>query len=176
MLDEDGFRSNVGIIICNRAGDLLWAKRIGQNAWQFPQGGIRPGEIAEESLYRELREEVGLTPDDVSILKRTRGWLRYRLPERLIRRGPGQLCIGQKQKWFLLSLDADESRIAFTHSPEPEFDDWRWVGYWAPMRQVVAFKREVYRRALTELRPARDRHVNGRGPPKTSGTRRNATQ
>ena len=163
MLDEDGFRSNVGIIICNHSGRLLWTKRIGQNAWQFPQGGMQPGETFEEALYRELREEVGLTPDDVSILKRTKGWLRYRLPQRLIRRGPGPVCIGQKQKWFLLSLDSDESRIEFAQSDQPEFDDWRWVDYWEPMRQVIAFKREVYRRALTEFRGACDKYVNGQG-------------
>ncbi len=162
VLDSDGFRSNVGIIICNPFGKLLWTKRIGQNAWQFPQGGIQPGESIEEALYRELHEEVGLAAADISILERTRGWLRYRLPERLVRRDPGPLCIGQKQKWFLLGLDGDDSRIQLSHSARPEFDDWRWVGYWAPARRVVQFKREVYRRALTELRGARDKYVSAR--------------
>ena len=154
MLDSDGFRSNVGIIICNPFGKLLWTKRIGQNAWQFPQGGIQPGESFEEALYRELLEEVGLSSTDVSILKRTRGWLRYRLPERLIRRGPGRLCIGQKQKWFLLRLLADDGAVCTTRAEKPEFDDWRWVSYWDPVGQVIAFKRGVYRRALRELAPA----------------------
>ncbi len=163
MLDADGFRSNVGIIICNRSGKLLWTKRIGQDAWQFPQGGMRPGESFEQALYRELHEEVGLSEDDVSVLDRTRGWLRYRLPERLIRRGPGPLCIGQKQKWFLLSLDSDESRIQLVHSAQPEFDDWRWINYWEPARKVIAFKRDVYRKALRQFRGARDKYVNGRG-------------
>ncbi len=163
MLDADGFRSNVGIIICNPSGKLLWTRRIGQDAWQFPQGGMRSGESFEQALYRELHEEVGLSEDDVSILKRTRGWLRYRLPERLIRRGPGPLCIGQKQKWFLLSLDSDESRIQLVHSAQPEFDDWRWVNYWEPARKVIAFKRDVYRKALRQFRGARDKYVNGHG-------------
>ncbi len=163
MLDADGFRANVGIIICNPSGKLLWTRRIGQDAWQFPQGGMRPGESFEQALYRELHEEVGLSEDDVSILERTRGWLRYRLPERLIRRGPGPLCIGQKQKWFLLSLDSDESRIQLVHSAQPEFDDWRWVNYWEPARKVIAFKRDVYRKALRQFRGARDKYVNGHG-------------
>ena len=163
MLDADGFRANVGIIVCNPSGKLLWTRRIGQDAWQFPQGGMRPGESFEQALYRELHEEIGLSEDDVSILKRTRGWLRYRLPERLIRRGPGPLCIGQKQKWFLLSLDSDESRIQLVHSAQPEFDDWRWVNYWEPARKVIAFKRDVYRKALRQFRGARDKYVNGHG-------------
>ena len=163
VLDEDGFRPNVGIIVCNPSGRLLWTKRIGQDAWQFPQGGMQAGETFEEALYRELHEEVGLSAGDVSILGRTRGWLRYRLPERLIRRVPEPLCIGQKQKWFLLSLDSAESRIQLAHSDQPEFDDWRWVSYWEPLRKVIAFKREVYRKALTEFRGARDKYVNGNG-------------
>ncbi len=162
MLDSDGFRSNVGIIICNRSGNLLWAKRVGKDAWQFPQGGMQLGESFEEALYRELHEEVGLYRADVSILKRTRGWLRYRLPEHLVRRVPGQPCIGQKQKWFLLSLNSDESRIRLDRSVKPEFDDWRWIDYWEPAQRAVQFKREVYQRALAEFRGARDKYVNGR--------------
>ena len=160
VLDSDGFRSNVGIVVCNPVGKLLWTKRIGQNAWQFPQGGIQAGETFEEALFRELKEEVGLSASDVSIIKRTRGWLRYRLPERLVRQGPGPVCIGQKQKWFLLSLDCDDGRVELSRSEQPEFDDWRWVNYWEPVRRVVAFKRDVYRRALTEFRGARDKYVS----------------
>ena len=174
VLDSDGFRSNVGIIICNPYGKLLWTKRIGQNAWQFPQGGIQPGESFEEALYRELLEEVGLSSTDVGILKRTRGWLRYRLPERLIRQGPGRLCIGQKQKWFLLSLDSDDSRIQLSRCARPEFDDWRWVNYWEPAKRVVQFKREVYRRALTEFRGARDKYVNACAREKTEACSKNS--
>lgn len=153
MIDGSGFRANVGIIICNRAGQLLWARRIGQDAWQFPQGGINEGETPEDALYREIYEEVGLLPEDVSLIARTRGWLRYRLPRRLVRRDSQPMCIGQKQKWFLLELKASESSIQFDKGQKPEFDGWQWVNYWYPMRQVVAFKRDVYRRALLEFSP-----------------------
>ena len=63
MIDSEGFRPNVGIVICNKQGQLLWAKRIGQSAWQFPQGGIKAEESLEQALYRELDEEVGSTHD-----------------------------------------------------------------------------------------------------------------
>ena len=151
VIDADGFRSNVGIILANDQGRLLWARRINQDAWQFPQGGIAPGESPEEALYRELEEEVGLTPDAVSIVACTRGWLRYRLPKRYIRKGQHPLCIGQKQKWFLLQLLAEDSAVTVDGHVKPEFDHWRWVNYWYPLTQVIAFKREVYRSALKEL-------------------------
>ncbi len=150
-IDKEGFRPNVGIIVADGEGRLLWAKRIGQNAWQFPQGGIDPGENPRDAMYRELHEEIGLENSDVSILAQTRGWLRYRLPKRYVRRDESPKCIGQKQKWFLLRLNSNTDRIRFDRGKKPEFDGWQWVNYWYPINQVVDFKRDVYRRALKEL-------------------------
>lgn len=152
MIDPEGFRPNVGIVLCNDAGQVLWARRVGgRDAWQFPQGGINRGESPEDALYRELDEEVGLSRDAVEILGSTRGWLRYRLPQRYQRRGQQPLCIGQKQRWFLLRLLCDDAAVRLDAHDHPEFDHWRWVSYWYPVNQVVFFKRDVYRRALAEL-------------------------
>ncbi|AXW87106.1 RNA pyrophosphohydrolase [Lonsdalea britannica] len=151
MIDDDGYRPNVGIVICNRQGQVLWARRYGQHSWQFPQGGINPGETAEQAMYRELYEEVGLRKKDVRILALTRSWLRYKLPKRLVRWDTKPVCIGQKQKWFLLQLMCNESEINMQSSGTPEFDGWRWVSFWYPVRQVVSFKRDVYRRVMKEF-------------------------
>ncbi|MFK7863528.1 MAG: RNA pyrophosphohydrolase [Pseudohongiellaceae bacterium] len=159
MIDANGYRPNVGIVICNRKGQLLWAKRIGQSAWQFPQGGIDQGESTEAALYRELDEEVGLKQEDVRILHQTKTWLHYDLPQNYIRQHKDPVCIGQKQKWFLLSLESDESHIELQGPVQAEFDDWRWVSYWYPINQVIEFKRDVYRRALKELLAPLNRYV-----------------
>ncbi|HEX4895159.1 MAG TPA: RNA pyrophosphohydrolase [Solimonas sp.] len=153
MIDLDGFRPNVGIVLAGPDGRLLWAKRIRQDAWQFPQGGIKRGEAPEDALFRELHEELGLLREHVQVLGVTTGWLRYRLPARFMRRARGRVCIGQKQKWFLLRLTAGDAAVQLDGSPKPEFDGWRWVDYWHPLDEVVEFKREVYRRALNELAP-----------------------
>ena len=154
MIDHQGFRPNVGIVITNDHGRLLWARRVGgRDSWQFPQGGIHEGESAEEALFRELHEEVGLEADAVDVIASTRGWLRYRLPKRYLRQGQTPLCIGQKQKWYLLRMKASDDAVNLTLNEKPEFDHWRWVSYWYPLNQVIYFKREVYRRALLELAP-----------------------
>ena len=160
MIDSNGFRPNVGIIICNKLGQLFWAKRIKQDAWQFPQGGIKEAETTEEALFRELSEEVGLCKDDVRILSQTSEWLKYRLPKPYIRQRKGRTCIGQKQKWFLLGLQTEEGRVDLENTLQPEFDDWCWVNYWYPINQVVDFKRSVYRKALIELEQSVKNFVN----------------
>lgn len=159
-------------MLCNRDGKLLWARRIGQDAWQFPQGGIKRYETPEQALYRELGEELGLKPEHVQIVGCTRGWLRYRLPRRLIRHGHKPLCIGQKQRWFLLRLIGSEGDVRLDLSDRPEFDRWCWVPYWYPLRQVVSFKRKVYERALHELKPLLfpDPQAPAPSPDKTQAT------
>ncbi len=153
MIDADGFRPNVGIVVLGPNKQVLWAKRVGQDAWQFPQGGIQRGESPDDALFRELYEELGLQQHDVEVLGCTQGWLRYRLPLRYIRRNKKPLCIGQKQKWFLLRMVCDESNVHFAGCDKPEFDSWRWVDYWYPPNDVIFFKRSVYRRALRQLEP-----------------------
>lgn len=159
VIDEHGYRPNVGIILANNRGDLLWARRRGQKAWQFPQGGIHEGESPEQAMYRELGEEVGLGQEDVKLLACTSGWLHYRLPPQFMRNRGNPNFVGQKQKWFLLCLTSNDERVRVDAHPTPEFDQWRWVSYWYPLGQIVSFKREVYRRALWELAPRHGRLV-----------------
>lgn len=154
VIDENGFRLNVGIVLLGPQGRVFWGRRIGnRDAWQFPQGGMAPGETPEQTLYRELHEEVGLREEDVEILGSSRGWLNYRLPRRFIRKREATRVIGQRQKWFLLRLVSEEKAIDLAATDEPEFDQWRWVSYWYPVRKVVHFKRAVYMRALREFVP-----------------------
>jgi len=153
VIDQEGYRSNVGIMLCNEKQQLLWARRIGQNAWQFPQGGVNPEEQLEEAMFRELNEEIGLNQTQVTVVARTRDWLRYQLPDNLLRRESMPLCIGQKQIWFLLLLRTNEEQVKLDVSDQPEFDQWRWVDYWYPLKEVVSFKRKVYEQALQELEP-----------------------
>lgn len=153
MIDPDGFRPNVGIIIYRDDGRVFWARRAHNDGWQFPQGGMRTDETPVEAMYRELREETGLHPEHVELAASTPGWLRYRLPHKFQRKHSRPLCIGQKQVWFLLKFVADEAMINLKLAEEAEFDRWRWVDFWYPVTNVVQFKRAVYRQALSQFEP-----------------------
>ncbi|HAQ50035.1 MAG TPA: RNA pyrophosphohydrolase [Gammaproteobacteria bacterium] len=153
MIDKDGFRENVGIILCNAHRQVLWAQRAQHDSWQFPQGGIKRHETPEQAVYRELLEEVGLQQQHVKMIGKTQGWLRYKLPKQYVRYGNKPLCIGQKQRWFLLRFIGREEDVKLDQFSKPEFDQWRWVDYWTPTKEIVFFKRRVYERALHELAP-----------------------
>ena len=151
MLDREGYRPNVGIVLINNDNLVFWGKRLREHSWQFPQGGIKPGESPETAMYRELFEETGLLPQHVKILGRTRDWLRYDVPNNWVKREWRGSYRGQKQIWYLLKLIGKDSDIHLRATRQPEFDGWRWHEYWAPIDEVIEFKKNVYERALTEL-------------------------
>jgi putative (di)nucleoside polyphosphate hydrolase len=151
-IDAEGFRTNVGIVLMQR-DQVFLGRRTGGRGWQFPQGGVRVGETLEAALFRELDEEIGLAADAVELIGQTSRWLRYRLPKRYVRRNQQPLCIGQKQRWFLLRLTRPDVQFDFTHTAEPEFDAGRWAPFWEPVKEVIYFKRPVYASALAELAP-----------------------
>jgi putative (di)nucleoside polyphosphate hydrolase len=151
-IDEEGYRANVGIVLMRDDGRVFLGGRPGGRGWQFPQGGIRRDEPFDAALYRELEEEIGLAAGDVEYLGETQDWLRYRLPRQYVRRSGLPRCIGQKQRWALLRFRSSEDRLRFDATDEPpEFDRFRWAEFWDPVREVIFFKRDVYRRALHEL-------------------------
>jgi len=135
MIDPDGFRPNVAMVIMNNDSQVFWAQRTNNDGWQFPQGGMNSDETPIEAMYRELHEETGLYAEQVEMLGSTPGWLRYQLPRRFQRVNSKPLCIG------------------FKATGEPEFRDFRWVDFWYPADNVIRFKRRVYRQALTLLEP-----------------------
>ncbi|MFM7462124.1 MAG: RNA pyrophosphohydrolase [Burkholderiales bacterium] len=176
MIDKDGYRPNVAIILCNAKNEVFWGKRIREHSWQFPQGGINHGEAPEDAMYRELEEETGLRREHVRILGRTKSWLHYNVPSHWVKREWRGTYKGQKQIWYLLRLTGRDNDIRLRASEHPEFDAWRWHDYWVPLDSVIEFKRDVYRKALHQLvryldRPPRvsprtrsDRHPSGNGP------------
>ena len=151
MIDDDGYRPNVASVIINRDYKILWAKRTNENNWQFPQGGIQTGETPEEAMYREVYEEVGLEPENIEIIGRSKDWLKYDVPEKFVRSYWQGRYKGQKQIWFLLRFIGEDEQINLNTHDAPEFDQWRWEEFWQPLNEVVDFKKDVYSQALNEL-------------------------
>ena len=152
VIDPEGFRANVAIVLMNQQGKLFWGQSYRQDAYQFPQGGVNQGESVLAAMYRELHEEIGLLPYQVELIATTPNWIRYNLPKHLMRTSVPQ-CIGQKQKWFLLRILVDETAINCYATDKPEFGGWYWADYSLPATQVISFKRRAYRRALRYFYP-----------------------
>lgn len=151
MLFGDGYRPNVCIVLCNAQNDVMLFHRVGNGGWQFPQGGVDENESIEAAMYRELFEEVGLRAQDVKVLAHSSRWYRYNVPHQWLRASSRGVMLGQKQQWFLLQLLVSTEEINFNTTDHPEFNDWCWMPYWAPVHQVVEFKKSVYQRALMDL-------------------------
>lgn len=141
------YRPNVGIVLVNDAGQVWWGKRADGNAWQFPQGGIDDNEAPLDAMFRELYEETGLTKDNVTIVAESKKWYTYNFPKN--KNHANAHYTGQRQKYFLLKLKSSD--VAFNLDITKEFVTWRWVSYWYPIRQIVYFKEEVYRKVLKEF-------------------------
>ncbi len=153
---RDAYRANVGIALFHRDGRVFVGKRArasGRYVWQMPQGGVDEGEEPRGAALREMQEEIGVRPDQVTILAETADWLMYDFPPEIqaamARKGPYR---GQKQKWFALRFHGrDEDIVLDAHTPE--FDAWRWLPLDNTPGLVIPFKRSVYEEVARRFAP-----------------------
>lgn len=154
------YRPNVGIVVINAAGLIWLGRRIPKihdpslaALWQMPQGGIDEGEAPEPAAFRELEEETGIR--SVSLIAESSGWLTYDLPPHLVGRALKGRYRGQRQKWFAMRFEGDDTEVDIGDKPheKAEFDAWRWAHADALPDLIVPFKRDVYTRVLEEFSP-----------------------
>lgn len=148
------YRSGVGIMLANPQGLVFVGQRLdsSRDAWQMPQGGVDPGEEPEAAALRELEEETGISPAHVTIISRCRRPYDYDLPPDLIPTIWNGRFRGQRQHWYLLGFDGDESAIDIA-TEQPEFSAWRWVGAEDLPQLIVPFKRRLYTALVEEFGP-----------------------
>jgi len=148
MADLEHYRPNVGIVPFHPDGRVWLGRRVhtpGPRNWQFPQGGVDPGEDLEAAARRELREETGLR--SVTLLGRTEGWMVYDFPAgHKVRKG--QSWKGQRQVWFAFRVDGPDEEIDLAGHDQVEFDAWRWVRLNEALEVVAPFKRDTYRQVI----------------------------
>lgn len=152
--DLELYRPNVGLVVFNDEGRVWLGRRAGwsgAHSWQFPQGGVDPGEDWEAAARRELREETGIR--SVQVLGRTEDWVVYDFPPEARGSKVARGFRGQKQKWFALRFIGDESEIDLNAYPPAEFDGWRWAALDEVADLVVPFKQRAYETVVEAFRP-----------------------
>jgi putative (di)nucleoside polyphosphate hydrolase len=145
MTDLSRYRPNVGVVLFHPDGRVWLGRRVNTpppHNWQFPQGGVDPGEDLLDAARRELAEETGVV--STALLGRTDGWLAYDFPEGHKSPKAYRGWKGQRQVWFALRFEGEEAEIDLSATPHVEFDAWRWALMEEALDLVVPFKRPTY--------------------------------
>ena len=146
------YRACVGVVLADAQGRIFTGERIDTpGAWQMPQGGIDDGETPEIAAFRELEEETGVPQACAQIEAEHDGWITYDLPDHLIGKLWKGRYRGQKQRWFLLRFQGDDTDIQI-EQPHPEFAKWRWSTPDEVIENIVPFKRDVYETVIQSFR------------------------
>ena len=143
------YRPNVGIVVFDASGHVWLGRRADTRTshnWQFPQGGVDPGEDLLEAARRELQEETGIT--SVSLLARADGWIRYDFPPDVLELKVARGFVGQRQAWFAFRFEGTDAEIDLGVHSHPEFETWRWAGLHEALELVVPFKRDAYAKVI----------------------------
>jgi putative (di)nucleoside polyphosphate hydrolase len=147
------YRPNVGVVLFNREGKVWFGRRAkteGPFNWQFPQGGVDAGEELHAAALRELQEETGVR--SASLLGRTPDWMAYDFPPGWKGTKAMRGWRGQKQVWFALKFEGEDSDVNLKAHLPPEFDAWRWADLEETVDLVVPFKRAAYETVVAAFR------------------------
>ncbi|MCT4559099.1 MAG: RNA pyrophosphohydrolase [Pelagimonas sp.] len=152
-IDALPYRKNVGIMLINADGHVFVGQRMDSDlpAWQMPQGGIDKDEKPKKAALRELEEETGVSKDLVTVVAKTKGWIRYDLPHDLIPKIWKGRYRGQKQKWFLLRFHGTDAQVNIVQKHQ-EFSEWQWLAVDDLVDNIVPFKRQVYKEVVEAFR------------------------
>jgi putative (di)nucleoside polyphosphate hydrolase len=146
------YRKCVGMMILNNENKILVGRRIDHPSgyWQMPQGGIDENEVPEETVWREMIEEIGT--NNAQLIQSSSKWFSYDIPKETLKTLPwGDIFVGQNQKWFIFKFTGKDSDID-VGTENPEFSEWKWISKNSLTDNVVPFKKNLYFKVLEEFK------------------------
>ena len=151
MINSLPYRLGVGLVIINNQSEIFTGRRLDNTkAWQMPQGGIDKNEIPLEAAYREMYEETCIRKSKVTLLKQSKAWYRYDLPQEIQSKFWRGKFRGQSQKWFLFKFTGTDVDINI-ETKDQEFSDWKWSKKTEMLDSIVPFKKSLYQSVLNDL-------------------------
>ena len=112
------------MLVRNKAGKLFLGERAGESGvWQFPQGGVEENQTAEESVLRELNEELGIKPHLLKIVMKFNSIHEYDFKKP--KSYSGVKWRGQSQTFWLVDFLGEDKDINLDFH-EKEFESFKW--------------------------------------------------
>ncbi|MBS40659.1 MAG: RNA pyrophosphohydrolase [Rhodospirillales bacterium] len=157
MSSPSDYRPCAAMLLFNPAGKVLMADRNDCNdpAWQLPQGGVESGESIEESVFRELEEEIGTSAAKIISIADEK--ICYDWPKTIKWKGQ-ENWLGQCVTLVALIFLGDDKEIN-VHTHSPEFRDWKWVPLETIPELIIPFKKPLYDYAVERFTEIRDTYL-----------------
>ncbi len=142
-MEQRFFRAGVGTVIYDDRHQVAFFRRAKYpiGVWQFQQGGIDVGETITTALWRELKEEVGLSEPHFESVIEYPEWLSYADPSALENQGKDRM--GQTHRWFFLKLNGG-MKLDLGRASDHEFNDHKWITFEQAIIETDNFKKPVY--------------------------------
>lgn len=121
------YRKGVSALIINSKSEFLLVnlQSFEEKYYAIPGGGIDEGETAEDTVYREINEELGITKDNLKLLGKCKNPLKFKFKEIKLSRD-GKKYTGSERTFFALKFIGSESDIKINTM---EVRKYKWVSY-----------------------------------------------
>lgn len=153
-MGKDGeYREGVVAIIIDTNNKYLIIQKnsYAPNEWTLVGGGKENDESIYENLFREVKEETGLTPDDYQVIGVSKHKNEYKYPENLSEKIHSGRYIGQSYTQVAVKLNDEKVKRKLVFE-EAEIRTHQWVAA-SELKDKFIFEGqyEIIKKAIDDL-------------------------